>query len=439
MSPYYFFFGEGLMELVEMILYKKVNNGDLLNIDREIFEGATGGGQTYFDLGGIDQVKLSKFLEYGIAESKDDPEKFEYRKKYIIEVIQLGNEKIVANLEFDPRNGRKNYKISDQRNNRHPAWLPSNGFPTIPAGARYASDITNIPNLFIFIIKTSEKKYYAGFVNNNLPELWDIGIGLERLLAWDKKDKNKGFIDFEQGTILFTNNIDKPFSIIQKNSNQANIELSKGIETEINNSNYIETEENISANPTLNIREEGSIAGEETFEIDFENIEFEQHMPPNGTTIPKMPSGLKRKGRKINYEKKNKQNKIKGDLGEEIVLELERVRLKSLGMDDFIDTIEWVSKSKGDGLGYDIESWDICNGNIEKIYIEVKTTIGKIDTPIDISAKEVEVSKQLGDKYYIYRIFGIKKVNNIINYYIINGDITKTFDLVPSVYKAYLK
>ncbi|EOU1825394.1 DUF3883 domain-containing protein [Clostridium perfringens] len=427
------------MEFVEMILYKKVNNGDLLNIDREIFEGATGGGQTYFDLGGIDQVKLSKFLEYGIAESKENPEKFEYRKKYTIEVIKLGNEEIVASLEFDPRNGRKNYKISDQRNNRHPAWLPSNGFPRIPEGARYASDITNIPNLFIFIIKTSDKKYYAGFVNNNIPKLWDIGIGLERLLVWDKKDSNKGFIDFEPRTILFTNNIDKPFSITQQNSNQTNIELSKDIETKINNSNYIENEENISLKPTLNLKKESIFSEDETFEIDFENIQFEQYMPPNGTTISKMPSGLKRQGRKINYEKKNKQNKIKGDLGEEIVLELERVRLKSLGMDDFIDTIEWVSKSKGDGLGYDIESWDIYDGKIEKIYIEVKTTIGKIDTPIDISAKEVEVSKQLGDKYYIYRIFGIKKVNNIINYYIINGDITKTFDLVPSAYKAYLK
>ncbi|WP_195454971.1 protein NO VEIN domain-containing protein [Turicibacter sanguinis] len=428
------------MEFVEMILYKKVNNGDLLNIDREIFEGATGGGQTYFDLGGIDQVKLVKFLEYGIAENKDDPEKFEYRKKYTIEVIQLGNGEIVDNLEFDPRNGRKNYKISDQRNHRHPAWLPSNGFPTIPVGARYASDITNIPNLFIFIIKTSKKKYYAGFVNNTLPKLWDIGIGLERLLVWNKKDKNKGFIDFEKETVLFTNNIDEPFSLIRQNSSQANVELSREFETEIKDSNYVVDEGNVPKNSDLMKKKEDLICEEETFEIDFENIEFEQHLPPNGRMIPKTPSGLNRKGRKINYEKKNIQNKIKGDLGEEIVLELERLRLKSLGVDhNLIDTIEWVSKSKGDGLGYDIESWDIYDDKIEKIYIEVKTTIGKIDTPIDITAKEVEVSRQLGDKYYIYRIFDIKKVNNTINYYIINGDVTNIFNLVPTAYKAYLK
>lgn len=431
MSPYYFFFG-GFMEFVEMILYKKVNNGDLLNIDREIFKGATGGGQTYFDLGGIDQVKLSKFLEYGISENKDDPEKFEYRKKYTIEAIQLGNEEVVSKLEFDPRNGRKNYKISDQRNHRHPAWLPSNGFPTIPAGARYASDITNIPNLFIFIVKTSEKKYYAGFVNNSIPKLWNIGIGLERLLVWDKNDKNKGFIDFEQGTILFTNNIDKPFSIIKQDSSQDNIKSSEEIELEINN---IDIEDDTILNPINKVDVE-----EEEFEIDLENIEFIQYSPPTGITTPRVPSGLKGKGRKINYEKRNKKNKKKGDLGEEIVLELEKLRLKSLGVDDYIiDTIEWVSKSKGDGLGYDIESWDIYDGKIEKIYIEVKTTVGKIDTPFDISATEVEVSKQLGDKYYIYRIFDIKKVNSTINYYIVNGDVTNRFELVPSVYKAYLK
>ena len=427
------------MEFVEMILYKKVNNGDLLNIDREIFKGAKGGGQTYFDLAGIDQEKLSKFLEYGIAENKDNPKEFEYRKKYTIEAVQLGNEDIVAKLEFDPRKKRKNYKISDQRNNRHPAWSPSNGFPTIPQWARYAKDITNIPNLFIFIIKTSEKKYYAGFVNNSIPESWDIGIGLERLLVWDANDKNKGFIDFEQGTILFTNNLDKIFSINKQDISEADKKLSKGTKIYIDNSDNVEVEKTIIEKESLNEEKDDISIEDELFEIDYDNIEFEQHTPPNGTITPKIPSGLKRKGRHTNHEKRNKQNKIKGDLGEEIVLQLEKMRLKSLGLDDLIDSIKWVSKSEGDGLGYDIESWDVYDSNIEKIYIEVKTTTGKIDTPIDISAKEVEVSKQLGDKYYIYRIFDIKKVNDRINYYIINGDVTNTFDLVPSAYKAYLK
>lgn len=47
------------MELVEAIFYKKINPGDLLNIDRALH--IDGGGQTYLDLAGIDQVDLCHF------------------------------------------------------------------------------------------------------------------------------------------------------------------------------------------------------------------------------------------------------------------------------------------------------------------------------------------------------------------------------------------
>lgn len=431
------------MEFVEMILYKKVNNGDLLNIDREVFAGATGGGQTYFDLGGINQEKLVQFLEYGSSEEKDDPESFENRKKYTIEAFQLGKLNHIGKLEFDPRKSRNNYKISDQRNNRHSAWLPSNGFPTIPLGARYAADIKNIPNLFIFIVKTTDKKYYAGFINNQLPISWESGLGLERLLSWDNRDTNKGFIDFESESVMFENNILSPFKIVQAN----NIEEKHGgaVDPKATYCSGNSTIDNYDPhNGGFEFITESNNQCEmpkddETFEIDIDNLEFEEYMPPFGSKIPSLPSGKRRAPRKINYDKINKGNKIKGDLGEETVVIIEKEKLISLGRQDLADTVEWVSKSKGDGLGYDIESWNVNEGNEEKIYIEVKTTTGQIDNPFDISIKEVEVSKELGDKYYIYRIFGIEKVTKKINYYIINGDVTKYFDLIPYSFKAYLK
>lgn len=431
------------MEFVEMILYKKVNNGDLLNIDREIFADATGGGQTYFDLGGIKQEKLVQFLEYGTSEDKDNPESFEYRKKHTIEAIQLGNPSRVGNLEFDPRRNRKNYKISDQRSNRHPAWLPSNGFPTIPLGARYASDIKNIPSLFIFIVKTTAKKYYAGFINNQLPSSWESGLGLERLLTWDTRDTNKGFIDFEPETVMYENNALSPFKIVQANNN----DIKDGIEGDTraeqhtgDSSAYNYETQNGNTEFIHESNNHGEMLKEdESFQIDTNNLEFEQYLPPFGSKMPSLPTGKKASPRKTNFTETNKRNMIKGDLGEETVIIIEKERLMSLGRQDLADTVEWVSKTKGDGLGYDIESWNINGDSIERIYIEVKTTSGQIDTPFDISIKEVEVSRELGDKYYIYRIFGIEKVTNKINYYIINGDVTKYFDLVPNSFKAYLK
>ena len=51
------------MERVEAVFYKKINPGDLLNIDLSV--QTTGGGQTYLDLAGIDEDELVSFLSYG--------------------------------------------------------------------------------------------------------------------------------------------------------------------------------------------------------------------------------------------------------------------------------------------------------------------------------------------------------------------------------------
>lgn len=54
--------------------------------------------------------------------------------------------------------------------------------------------------------------------------------------------------------------------------------------------------------------------------------------------------------------------------------------------------VAWVSRDKGDGLGFDILSYD-AEGN--EMYIEVKTTLGTEDSSFFISANELEKSKLL--------------------------------------------
>ena len=50
-----------------------------------------------------------------------------------------------------------------------------------------------------------------------------------------------------------------------------------------------------------------------------------------------------------------------------------------------------VPKEEGDGLGYDIRAWD-ANGN--EVHVEVKSSKGKYVDGFDISAREVEASKE---------------------------------------------
>lgn len=178
---------------------------------------------------------------------------------------------------------------------------------------------------------------------------------------------------------------------------------------------------------------------EDEFILNLENLNFQQHSVPFKGRNKKEDNTKGSVVRKVDYEHRAKLNKIKGDFGEEAVMIMEKSKLTSLGRQDLAKEVEWVSKSIGDGLGYDIESWELFEEEFQKIYIEVKTTTGRIDTPFDITENEISVSKELGDRYYIYRLFGIEKVTSKIDYYIIKGDVEKQFDLVPTSFKAYLK
>ncbi|WP_459836432.1 protein NO VEIN domain-containing protein [Clostridium carnis] len=73
------------------------------------------------------------------------------------------------------------------------------------------------------------------------------------------------------------------------------------------------------------------------------------------------------------------------------------------------------------------------------MYIEVKTTEGDINTPFDISDNEVRVSEEFADNYYIYRVFGIESVICRIKYYRMKGAVKDNFNLIPILYKAYVK
>lgn len=175
------------------------------------------------------------------------------------------------------------------------------------------------------------------------------------------------------------------------------------------------------------------------FVIDMDNLEFEEYDRPNGLEIRELSVKRKEKGRKINYDKKSKRNKSKGDMGEEAVVLLEKNKLIKLGREDLSEQVEWTAKDKGDGFGYDIISWNIENEDWKKIYIEVKTTEGDIKTPFDISDTEVRVSEEFAENYYIYRVFGIESVTHRIKYYRIKGAVKDNFNLIPILYKAYVK
>lgn len=201
------------MEYIERIFYRKINPSDfkkLYDIDRP----ESGGGQTYLEAAGIENEKIVDFLSY--AEKSVSPLKDESRFIYTFNAYVLGDAKEKsAFIEFAPRGGRNNYRISRQNMKyKHPAWSLENGFPEPLKNSN--GDYTSegnfegiIDDLVIMIIRTSFKKYYAGFVNqHNMPQEWPQNVGLENIFENDRR----GVLDLEKYHIQFVNEVDIPFT-----------------------------------------------------------------------------------------------------------------------------------------------------------------------------------------------------------------------------------
>lgn len=137
---------------------------------------------------------------------------------------------------------------------------------------------------------------------------------------------------------------------------------------------------------------------------------------------------------KIDFIEKEIRNKHLGLLGELFILKSEIDFLKSNGRNDLANKIIHVSVEKGDGLGYDILSYDLL-GNEKKI--EVKTTRSDIFRPFYLTKNEKEVSSKNPNNYYLYRLFDFDSNLNKGKYYVITGDISNSLVLDALVYIAF--
>lgn len=199
------------MEYIDRLFYRKINPSDfkkLYDIDRP--EG--GGGQTYLEAAGIPNEDIVDFLSY--AEISDSPLKDELRSMYTFNAYVLGNSSKSAFLEFAPRGGRNNYRISRQNMKyKHPAWSLENGFPepNKDANGEYTSEGNFdgiIDNLIIMILRTTHRKYYAGYVNSaNMPAEWPTGIGLERIFEGERR----GVLNLSHANVEFKDSRTEPF------------------------------------------------------------------------------------------------------------------------------------------------------------------------------------------------------------------------------------
>jgi hypothetical protein len=105
------------------------------------------------------------------------------------------------------------------------------------------------------------------------------------------------------------------------------------------------------------------------------------------------------------YLEREAHNQSLGRAGEDFVVRFEQWRLSSLGAVKLADKVEPVAQSRGDGLGYDVLSFE-ADG--QERYIEVKTTAFGEMTPFFVSSNEARFARETAEQFRLYRLFDFR-------------------------------
>lgn len=159
--------------------------------------------------------------------------------------------------------------------------------------------------------------------------------------------------------------------------------------------------------------------------------ELVEKPPESIDTILDEPAEPATRFYRIDFVRRDAENRRLGKMGEEFVVEFERRRLgDEAGRPDLASRVDWISSTRGDGAGYDVQSF---NDDGSARLIEVKTTgLGKY-FPFFVSANEVRVSERRADAYHLYRLFDFSREPRL---YTLQGALARTCDLEPTQYRA---
>ncbi len=112
------------------------------------------------------------------------------------------------------------------------------------------------------------------------------------------------------------------------------------------------------------------------------------------------------------------------------MVKFEHERLWRAGHSRLADRVEHVSKTTGDGAGFDVLSFEVSG---EERLIEVKTTRFGAETPFFVSRNEVLVSKEQAHHYHLYRLFNFKQAVKLFR---LPGSFDSNCVLDPVQYSA---
>lgn len=132
------------------------------------------------------------------------------------------------------------------------------------------------------------------------------------------------------------------------------------------------------------------------------------------------------------YLDRESRNRSLGFAGELFVAEFESRRLHAGGHAVLSNRVEHVSKTQGDGLGYDVLSFEPSG---KERLIEVKTTAFGSLTPFYVSRNELRFSEERAAQFVLSRVHEFRTAPKFFE---LKGSMIKNLRLEPITYQARL-
>ena len=167
--------------------------------------------------------------------------------------------------------------------------------------------------------------------------------------------------------------------------------------------------------------------------VDFSKFFVEAPRPAQHLKEESAPFQFTRSASKRDYIAREARNCTLGLAGESLVMQYEEFRLREAGRKNLAERIEHVSITKGDGLGFDVLSFELSG---EERFIEVKTTAYAKETPFFASKNEINFAKETDSQFYLYRLFDFRKYPKIFS---LHGKIENYCYLDPVSYVCKFK
>lgn len=132
----------------------------------------------------------------------------------------------------------------------------------------------------------------------------------------------------------------------------------------------------------------------------------------------------------VNWGERDARNRALGRAGEEFVVRLEQTRLDLAGKPALAKRVRHVAKLEGDGLGYDVLSFDPSG---REKFVEVKTTVSGASAPFFVTRNEVEVSRSHGAQFVLSRVYQFRTHARVFE---LTGSISDRCRLEPTSFLA---